>query len=163
MKAVNRISFILKVAGIVLILVSLVLGLYALLNTGKGWSAMNQEMTRYNTGSSGFLEKLRFDDGYLSALSAAAADGRSEAKRMEAARPKLERWFGAAEKAAADEETRIQQETLRWLEEDFDHTAFRERLEAMEDLQESQELREFFEYINGLSAPPKKGGKVAAL
>ena len=34
MKAVNRISFILKVTGIVLILVSLVLGLYALLNTG---------------------------------------------------------------------------------------------------------------------------------
>ena len=163
MKAVSRISSILKVAGIVLILVSLVLGLYALLNTGKGWGAMNQEMIRYNTGTTGFLEKLRFDDGYLSALSAAAADGRSTEERMEAARPKLERWFGAAEKSMADEEARIQRETLRWLDEDFDQAAFRERLEAMEDLQESQELREFFEYINGLATPPKKGGKVAAL
>ena len=76
MKAVNRISFILKVTGIVLILVSLVLGLYALLNTGKGWEAISQEMTRYATGSSGLIEKLRFEDGYLSALSAAAANGR---------------------------------------------------------------------------------------
>ena len=72
MKAVNRISSVLKVAGIVLILLSLVLGLYALLNTGKGWDAMSRELVRYNTGSTGFLEKLRFDDGYLSALSTAA-------------------------------------------------------------------------------------------
>ena len=163
MKAVNRISFILRIAGIVLILVSLVLGLYALLNTGKGWDAMNKEMACYNTGSSGLLEKLRFDDGYLSALSAAAADGRNEEERMKAAEPRLSRWFGAAEKADAQAEAEQQRETVRWLEEDFDSAAFRERLEAMEDLLESQQLREFFEYINGLAAPSKKGGKVAAL
>ncbi len=163
MKAVNRISFILKVTGIVLILVSLVLGLYALLNTGKGWEAINQEMTRYGLGSSGLVEKLRFDDGYLSALSAAAADGRSETERAAAAAPKLSRWFGAAEKAGLAEETKNQQETLRWLNEDFDSAAFKERLEAMEGLSERQELREYFEYIDGLAAPPKKGGKLAAL
>ena len=163
MKAVNRISFILKVTGIVLIVVSLVLGLYALLNTGKGWEAINQEMARYQQNASGLAEKLRFEDGYLSALSAAAADGRSEKERTAAAAPKLRRWFGKAEKAAQEEETKIQQETIRWLNEDFDSAAFRERLEAMEDLLESQQLREYFEYIDGLAAPPKKGGKLAAL
>ena len=163
MKAVNRISSVLKVAGIVLILLSLVLGLYALLNTGKGWDAMSRELARYNTGSTGFLEKLRFDDGYLSALSTAAKDGRSEAARTAAAAPKLNRWFAQAEKAASQEETRTQQETLRWLNEEFDADAFRTRLEAMEDLQESQKLREYFEYIDALAAPPKKGGKLAKL
>ena len=33
----------------------------------------------------------------------------------------------------------------------------------MEGLTESQELREYFEYINNLAAPPKKGGKLASL
>ena len=163
MKAVNRISFILKITGVVLIVISLVLGLYALLNTGKGWEAMNQEMARYGVNSAGLIEKLRFEDGYLSALSAAAADGRSEKVRAAAAAPKLRRWFGAAEKAALDEEAGFQKETLRWLNDDFDSAAFKERLEAMEGLTESQELREYFEYINNLAAPPKKGGKLASL
>ena len=163
MKTVNRISFILKVTGIVLIVVSLVLGLYALLNTGKGWEAINQEMARYNLGSSRLAEKLRFEDGYLSALSAAAANGRSERERTAAAAPKLRRWFEAAEKAAQDEEARIRQETVHWLNEDFDAAAFGEKLDAMEDLLESQQLREYFEYIDSLAASPKKGGKLAAL
>ena len=163
MKAVNRISFILKVAGIVLILLSLVLGIYTLLNTGKGWNAISQEMSRYNAGLNGFIDKVRFDDAYLSALSAAAADNRSNEERAETARPKLSRWFDAAEKAAAQEEQQIQQNTVRWLNEDFDSAAFMERLEAMEDLQENQKLREFFEYIDSLAAPPKKGGKLASL
>ena len=67
------------------------------------------------------------------------------------------------EKADESEELRTQQETVRWLNEDFDAAAYREKLEAMEGLQESQQLREYFEYINNLSAPPKKGGKLAAL
>ena len=163
MKAVNRLSFILKVTGIVLILLALVLGLYALLNTGKGWDAMSKEVSLHGAGSTGFFEKLRFDDGYLSALSAAAADGRSEGERTAAAAPALRRWFSAVEKAAEDEETRTQEETVRWLDEEFDGAAFREKLEAMEDLLESQQLREFFEYIDNLSAPPKKGGKLATL
>ena len=76
MKAVNRASRILKIAGVTLILISLVLALYALLNTGKGWGAMNEGTAfPYN-----FFDKLRFDDDYLSALSAAAADGRTEMK-----------------------------------------------------------------------------------
>ena len=162
MKLINRASFTLKVIGIVLILLSLVLGLYALLNTGKGWDAISQEMTNYDK-SSGFVDKLFFDDAYLSALSSAAPDGRSETVRMEAARPRLRRWFETAEKADAEKQDEIQRSTITWLTQDFDSAAFRERLEAMENLQESQELREFFEYIDNLAAPPKKGGKLAAL
>ena len=163
MKAVNRASFIMKVTGIVLILLSLVLGLYALLNTGKGYEAMNQEMSRYSLSASGIIEKIRFDDGYLSALSAAADGSRSEDERMNGARPKLRHWFGAIEKSAAEGELAEQKKTIRWLNEDFDSAAFRERLDTMEDLLENQKTREYLEYINSLSAPPKKGGKVAAL
>ena len=157
MKAVNRASFIMKVTGIVLILLSLVLGLYALLNTGKGYEAMNQEMSRYSLSASGIIEKIRFDDGYLSALSAAADGSRSEEERMNGARPKLRHWFGAIEKSAAEGELAEQKKTIRWLNEDFDSAAFRERLDTMEDLLENQKTREYLEYINSLSAPPKKG------
>ena len=163
MKIVNRASFIMKVTGIVLILLSLVLGLYALLNTGKGYEAISQEMSRYSLSTSGIVEKIRFDDGYLSALGAAADGSRSEDERINAARPKLKRWFGAIEKAAADSELDQQRDTVRWLNEDFDSAAFMERLETMEDLLENQKTREYLEYINNLSTPPKKGGKVAAL
>ena len=163
MKIVNRTSSVLKVIGIVLILASLVFGLYAMLNTGKGWDAMQSGLARYGVNASGFTGKLLFDDGYLSALSAASADGRTEEARKEAAAKALGRWFSRAEDAAARTENETQKETLRWLNEEFDAAAYRERLDSMENLQESQELREFFEYINNLAAPPKKGGKVAAM
>lgn len=163
MKIVNRASFVMKVAGIVLVILSLVLGFYAALNTGKGWEAMQAGLARYGVSTSSIMQKIRFDDGYLSALSAAAADGRTEEARREAAAGKLGLWFGKAEQAAAQMETTAQQETLRWLEEDFDASAYREKLDSMENLQESQELREYFEYIDNLAAPPKKGGKLAAM
>ena len=166
MKAVNRISSVMKAVGIALILLSLVLGLYAALNTGKSWEAMNEsfsDLSEYGWHASGTGEKLIFDDRYLSALSAAVADGRSEQERMNAARPKLDRWFKRAEQAVANWESAIQQDCIEWLNERFDADAFRTRLEAMENLQETQELREFFEYIDSLSVPAKKGGKLAAL
>ena len=124
MKAVNRASFIMKVTGIVLILLSLVLGLYALLNTGKGYEAMNQEMSRYSLSASGIIEKIRFDDGYLSALSAAADGSRSEDERMNGARPKLRHWFGAIEKSAAEGELAEQKKNNPLAERGFRFRSF---------------------------------------
>ncbi len=163
MKTINRASFVLKVIGIVLILLSLVLGLYALLNTGGAWNALNSGLARYGV-STGFGEKLIFDDRYLSALSQIAAQqGQPNEIRAETARPWFDRWFSRARQNAANLERQTQLETIRWLTEDFDAQAFQERFDAMEDRQESQALREIFEYIDSLAVPPKKGGKLAAL
>ena len=162
MKAVNRISAALKVAGIVLILLSLVLGLYALLNTGSAWNTLNEGLNRTGV-STGMLDKLAFDDRYLSALSKSFdLRDRDREERNAAAEPYFDRWFAAMDKAVVDAGHQQRSDLLNWLNNEFDAAAYQEKLDAMEGLQESQELREIFEYVDGLAAPPKKG-KIASL
>ena len=157
MKAINRIASILKVIGIVLILVSLVLGLYALINTGGTWGALNDGLARVGLRS-GFGERFVFDDRFISALSRASTTrGEPEAARLEAIRPYFSRWFSRMETTLQAAEAETVKTGIAFLTDEMDWQAYHERLDSMEELQESQELREMLEYINSLAAPPKKG------
>ena len=157
MKAIHRISSALKAAGIVLILVALVFGLYALLNTGAGWGAMTDGMARSGLKPRAF-DRFVFDDHYLSALSKASTTREQPTEtRGEMLRPCFADWFSRMEQAQAKAEEETVSEGISRLRDEMDWESYRERLNSMEELQESQEIREILEYINSLSAPPKKG------
>ena len=158
MRAAHRISSILKVMGIVLILVSMVFGLYALLNTGSAWRTMKDTGMARSGQSAGFGERFVFDERFLSALSRASGTKMlAETERLEAIRPFFARWFARIEKAQAADEQKTVKAGLNWLQNGMDGQAMLDRLSSMEEMQESQEIREILEYVNGLAAPPKKG------
>ena len=158
MRGAHRISSILKVMGIVLILISMVFGLYALLNTGGAWTSMKDSGLARVGQSAGFGERFVFDERFLSALSRASGTKTlTEAERLEAVRPFFARWFGRIENAQAAKEQETVMAGLDWLQKGMDGQAMLKRLTSMEEMQESQEIREILEYVNGLAAPPKKG------
>ena len=163
MKWMYRGSRILKAAGVVFLCVSLALGLYALANSGGAWNRLKKEGLQEYRVRTTLVDKLRFDDLYFTALSRASASReREESVRIEKIRPLFGRFFSAMEAAALAEEAQAIRDAAAYLENDLDEAAFLEHFGAAEEIQGSQELREFFEYIDKLSAPPAKG-KVAAL
>ena len=164
MKPIIRTSRALKVAGIVLILLSLVLGLYALLNTGSGWNKLNEDMKVFGA-ETGFGEKLVFDDRYLSALSRIAAIPKEDTDaRKEAARPFFRSWFNRTREAKKLFEKKIQDSAVMYLTDILQAQNYLDKYdEDVESRLESQAIQEMFEYINELSAPPKKGGKLASM
>ena len=159
MKAVHRTSYILKVAGIVLILVSLVLGLYAAINTVSTREALEKGMNRYGTASR-LMDSVMFDQHFFQALSR-SADNRDETEdaRLAAVEADFSRWFSRMENEVRNQEADVRKNTADWLNAQTPETL---GLDAMDEQQESRELREIFEFIDGLAAPPKKG-KLAAM
>ena len=159
MKMIQRTSYVLKVIGIVLILLSLVLGMYALINTGASREMLSQGLTRYGADQ-GILDTFAFDRHFFSALSR-SADNRNlkEEARLTAIDGDWRSAFDKAENAVRSQEKEIRSNTAAWLK---GQTPASLGLDAMEELQESRELREIFEYVDGLAAPPKKG-KLASM
>ena len=94
MKAIKRLSGVLKTIGIVLILVSLVLGIYVLINSGSAWNNLKEKALTPLGISVGTLDKARFDDAYFTSLSIASGNRELDAdSRAEALRPSFRYWF----------------------------------------------------------------------
>ena len=159
MKIIQRTSSVLKVIGIALILLSLVLGLYALINRGTVREALDQGLSSFGADSA-WTDEFTFDRHLFTALSR-SADNREEAEdaRLAAISPDFQRWFSRIEKSVRGQETEIRREFSDWMNTQTPESL---GLAAMDEQQESRELREIFEYIDGLSAAPKKG-KLASL
>ena len=153
MKGVNRISGVLRVIGIVLIIVSVVLWLYSLINVGGDWNALRGTASRYGV-SMNPVDRMSFDGSYFGALSQAAREGASAQGREERIAPFFRRYFSRMETGYAAQRQDIAEEICRWFEEDFDAQAFIERESSAEALQESRELKEIFEYLQTLSKAP---------
>ncbi len=163
MKSAFRISKILKVIGIVLVLCSIVLGLYVLINSVGLWNQMKTQGLDVYGVTTDITDKARFDDSVFSALSDASSTRSLTAEeRSNRIRPFFSRWFNQLEKAEAGLQEATVAETAAWLDTDFDAKSFIERLAAMEGLQDTKELRQIFDYVNSFSAAPKKG-KLAGL
>ncbi len=162
MKQLNKFSKGLKVAGVVLILISVALWIYSLANTGGPWNSIKGMLSSVDEGTN-LTDRLAFDNRYFEAMSRAAAnrDLDPEARAREL-KPYFDRWFSRVETGFEKRKVAVREENLRWLTEDFDASAFLTRLESLEEMQESQDLRVIFEYINSLGGAPKKG-KLAKL
>ena len=161
MKQLNRFSRVLKVIGIVLICVAVAIWLYVLANTGKPWNALNTTLTS-NDIRTNLIDRFAFDERFFSALSEAAANREADADtRIGQAKVWFTRWFEKLEAVGAAKDAAAFEEGIRYIREDLDAAAFLGRLENIEELQESQEIRTIFEYINSFGAVAK--GKAAKL
>ena len=159
MKAVHRTSYILKVTGIVLIILSLVLGLYALINTGAAKGSLNQGMDRFGAADK-MTDSLAFDRAFFGALSKSAGNmNEKEDVRLSAIGNYFSSWFRRAEEAVRSQEKDIQRGFAGYM---MTQTPESLKLDELEEQQENREIREMLEYIDSLAAPPKKG-KAAAL
>lgn len=154
MKAVNRTSVILKVIGIVLILVSIILGMYALINTVSTKEALSQGMDRYGARGS-WTDQFAFDRCFFNALSRSSGNrNEPEEARLEAIEPDFRSWFNRIESAVRENENEVCRNFAAAL---AGETAESLHLQELNEQQENRELRQIFEYIDNLSAPPKKG------
>ena len=159
MKAVHRASYILKVTGTVLIILSLVLGLYALINTGAAKGSLNQGMDRFGAADR-MTDNLAFDRAFFGALSKSAGNmNRNEDVRMAAIENDFRSWFRRAEEAVRSQEEDLQRGFAGYM---MTQTPESLKLDKLDEQQENREIREMLEYIDNLAAPPKKG-KAAAL
>ena len=162
MKIGRRMAGILRRTGITLILIALVLGLYNVINIGGAWTPLNNRMAAEGV-SSGAMDRLAFDDAYFSALSRAfASRGEKSENRAEALRPFFARHFTRLREAEQEARAAQAQETLTWLAGEADLDALLARAESLEDGEDERKLQDIFEYIDGLTAAPKKG-KLAGL
>ncbi len=161
MKIIRRLSGVLRVIGIVLICVFLVLALYNLINVGSGWSGMENRMAAVGARI-GILDRLGFDDAYFTALSQAFAARKEDAETVRAKiAPNLRHYFDLQRQAVAEKRTAEQNAVWSWLDE-LKSADFAARADALEEMAESQELEEAFEYIDSFTAAPKSG-KLAKL
>ena len=154
---IKRIADITRVTGIVLICLALVFSVYVAASIHGPWSefsgALNQRGVQTN-----FADRLRFDGAYYGALSQIASEkGIEDETRAAHARPyfaSFEERAVAAEKGAASARLAASWEEL---DADFDLAAFQEIYEQAEDTADARELREIFEYLDGLAPAPAKG------
>ncbi len=159
MKAIHRASYIVKAVGIVLVLVALVLGLYALINTGAARETLDQGMTRF--GAEGkWTDFFSFDRYFFRALSRSAKNrGEKDDVRIAAISSDFAGWFNRMEDAVRGQEAEVKRSAAAWLAQQSPESL---GFSAMDEQQENRELREIFEYVDGLAATPKKG-KLASL
>ncbi len=156
MKQLNRFSRLLKVIGIALIFVAVALWLYVLANTGKPWNALR---TALNSASvqTDITDRFILDERFFGAMSEAAANRGEDAEiRTQKAEAWFSRWFDRLDAQEAASKKADVENGIRYLQE-MDADAYLARLENIEELQESQEMRVLFEYINQFGAAPKKG------
>ncbi len=154
MKAIQRTSYVLKAIGIVLILLSLVLGFYALINTGASKEALEQGMNRY--GAEGrWTDSFAFDRHFFSALSLSSRTrDQAEDARLAAADPAFRSWFDRIETSVRKQEEDVCRSFAEYLSGQTPESL---KLDELIEQQENRELRQIFEYVDGLSVPPKKG------
>ena len=156
MKQLNRFSRLLKVIGIALIFVAVALWLYVLANTGKPWNALR---TALNSASvqTDITDRFILDERFFGAMGEAAANRGEDAEiRTQKAEAWFSRWFDRLDAQEAASKKADVENGIRYLQE-MDADAYLARLENIEELQESQEMRVLFEYINQFGAAPKKG------
>ena len=159
MKTIQRTSSVLKVIGITLILLSLVLGLYALINRGAVRGALDQGLDRFGAGHS-WTDEFSFDRHFFTALSRSTGNITQKTDaRMEEITPDFTVWFDRIEKSVRSQEEEVRQHFSDWMNIQTPEAL---GISEMEEQQESRELREIFEYIDSLAAVPKKG-KLASL
>ncbi len=171
-KAVNFTSRVLKIIGTVLVLISLVLFLYAVINTGGRWGELNNDMAAFHV-ETGIFDRIRFDNQFFSSLSTATrviaeegmdSHGQLSDDQASVLADAIGPYFKPSyDKARANVNTAYAEEdeaVYRWFEEEMDIDAIIEAGDDIEAILQSNEIDEIFEFLNALYKPAKKA-KVA--
>ena len=185
-KITKRVLHAMRIIGTALILVSLVLFLYAIINTNsywskttdkgerawksKPWEDFQADMAAYDVEEP--FMRLDFDARYFRALSAAASKSVGLKKEgtkssdetiavlMETAKPYFEDYYRKAdENNEKNHRAKEIEEVYDWFENQLDAAAFAEANSNIDDILESHEIAEIIEYLEGLYTPPPKLAK----
>jgi len=181
-KISKRVLHAMRIIGTALILVSLVLFLYAIINTSsfwskttdkgerayksKPWEDFQADMNAYDVD--GTFMRLSFDGRYFSALSAASAKSVELKKQgnlssdqvinelAKTAEPYFADYYRRAdENNNKTHRTREIEEVYEWFEK-LDTAAFAAANSNVDEILENHEIAEAIEYLNGLYTPPPK-------
>ena len=185
-KITKRVLHAMRIIGITLILVSLVLFLYAVINTNsfwskttdkgerawktKPWEDFSADMQAYDVESP--FMRLAFDGRYFSAMSAASrrsvelkkegtkSQDQIIAELAEIAEPYFADYYRKAdENNDKNHRTREMEEVRDWFENKLDAGAFAEANSNVDEILEAHEIAEIIEYLEGLYTPPPKLAK----
>ena len=159
MRITDIIARILKILGIVLLLLSLVMGIYALTTDGEAWKNMQTELSERGV-SADLADRVHFDESYFAALSEAhLSDVRGMNMRVEAASEHF-RWLGGDVRAAEQESAQREADEVKLhFISGFSYQDFLEDYERRENVLEQAKARELIEKLNQMFTPTGKGGK----
>ena len=186
-KISKRVLHAMRIIGTTLILVSLVLFLYAVINTNSFWSKttdkgerayksrpwedFRNDMGAYDVNEA--FMRLDFDAQYFRALSAASRRSvelkeQGSVKNTDeiirelsaAAEPYFAEYYRKAdENNDRDHRAREIEEVYDWFENTLDAGAFAKSNSNVDEILESHEIAEIIEYLEGLYSPPPKMAK----
>ena len=160
MKKIKSVSGVLRVLGIVLLIMALVLEIYALATNGSAWNAFSDRYSQSGVKVT-TLDRFAFNHAYYLALRGAMKEG--ETATSIRAKNAAAQFGGFLSRAEEAEQVALDQLTLEqedWFNHQFDADAFLDVYNNLMNNPNSAEIREIFEYLDGLSKPPLKSGKV---
>jgi len=158
-RKVKKVSGVLHAAGIVLIILAVVLVIYASATNGNEWNEFKDGLKQSGI-SVKLWDRFSFNHDYYLALRAAIEEP-SIAVGVRA-KSVLTYFAGFISRAEAAEQATFDQlalETEDWFNSQFDIDAFLTAYDSQKGNQDAAEIREIFEYLDGLSAPQLKSGK----
>ena len=185
-KLTKRLLHAMRIIGTALILVSIVLFLYAIINTSSFWSKTTDkgerawktkpwedfysDMQAYEVN--GTFMRVDFDAKYFRALSAAARksielknEGTKSPEEIISELAETAKPFFADDYRKAEENndrnhrSREIESVYSWFENELDPVAFTEANSNVDDILESHEIAEIVEYLESLYSPPPKLAK----
>ena len=159
MRKVKSVSAVIRAIGIVMIVLAVVLMIYATTTNGSDWSTFRDTLTQSGANVKTW-DRFSFNHAYYMALRSAQVEaGKATSLRAKTASEYFSDFVSraeAAEQAALDQ---LAFEAETYFSTQFDTEAFLASYESQKGNEEATEIREIFEYLDGLSTPSLKSGK----
>ena len=163
MKELKRTASVLRVIGWVLIGLAVAATIYTLANDGSAFNSLRARGVQADVHLNAW-DRIVFDHQYFNALSdAAGTKALPQAERAASVRPYFSRYEAALQAAETAEKDRYTEEFYASFPQNFDAAAFLAFYEKLEGGEEDRLLREAVEYLDSVSKPAGKGGKLAKL
>jgi len=160
MRRIKKGATALRVTGMILLIFSLVLVLYGTATDGTDWAAFNQRLNGLGIRTN-LADRFRFSSAYFEALAAAKQSaGQLSVVRAASAVSHFDSFRQRAQEVQTAQLAASAQEVERFFNEEFDYDSFLTRYHQVEGRKEQAEIREIMEYLDGLSLPALKSGKV---
>ncbi len=160
MRKIKTFSDILRTTGIVLLLVGLVLTIYAAATGNAPWQDFRNGL-RVSGLEPNLVDRARFNSAYFSAMAGARQDENQPGSvRTGNAASHFEAFRLRANQSAQELLVRQAAELETYFDTELDPAPLVTRFEQRDSLKELTETREIFEYLDGLSTPALKSGKV---
>ena len=166
MKAGRKIASALRIIGWVLIGLAVAVSIYTLATSGGPWGSFNSTFKAEDENLNIF-DRVRFGRQYYSALNdAAKTKGQVETLRVNSIRSYFSDWEGRLAEAKAKNALNRAEEFYTGNADSLtadDAKEFLTWFEQVESSEETRQLKEVFEYLDGLAKPAAGKGKLAKL